>query len=279
MKKIIVIGGSNIDIITKSENTFRLKDSNPGSHHISFGGVARNIAVDLKILGHEVTLLTVIPEDIFGHQMTLDAKNMGIRVIGPSVFVSTMYVSIQNQDGDLIGAVASMDAMKHLNESIIKTLESEILSHDIIICDTNVSEVALKRISQLNHSHKYIELVSIEKAKKVKPYLKNFQMIKGNEHEIQTLFDTSSHETIQQLAEQQIIIMTCGNKGVYQFGPYASFYQGPTIQPVNTSGAGDAFFAGYIDGMILGNNPLKRGYEIARRALFNHRSTIQGDNI
>ena len=276
MRKIIVIGGSNVDVITKSDHTFRLHDSNPGTHDISFGGVARNIAVDLKVLGHDVTLLTVMPEDVFGKRMTDEALHMGIHVIGPSVEVSPMYVSIQNDDGDLIGAIASMESMTYLNARVIERHQALILSHDMIICDTNVSEEVLNTMSQLGHQHKFIELVSIEKAKKVKPFMKHFNVIKGNEREIEALFGSSDHTHVQKMIEKQRVIMTCGEKGVYEFGIRPSYFLGEIVKPVNTSGAGDAFFAGYIDGMIHDIDPLERGYDIAKRALLNHGSTIKG---
>lgn len=277
MRKIIVIGGSNVDVITKSDHQFRLNDSNPGTHDMSFGGVARNIAVDLRVLGYEVTLLSVMPQDVFGKRMTEEAIQMGIHVLGPNVDVSPMYVSIQNSDGDLIGAIASMEPMKHLNARVIESHQALILSHDMIICDTNVLEDVLHKISLLNHRHKYIELVSSEKAKKVKPFIKYFDVIKGNEHEIEVLFGSREPAHIQKMLADQRVIMTCGKKGVYEFGIRTSFYQGEMIHPVNTSGAGDAFLAGYVDGMIKDLDPLKRGYDIAKLALLNHRSTIKGD--
>jgi pseudouridine kinase len=279
MKKIIVIGGSNVDVITKSDQHFRLYDSNPGTHYMSFGGVARNIAVNLNVLGYDVTLLSVMPEDVFGKQMIDEAIQMGIYVIGPSVEVSPMYVSIQNDDGDLIGAVASMEPMKYLDARVIETNQDLILSHDVIICDANVSVDVLQRISELDHRFKCIELVSSEKAKKVKPFMHHFHVIKGNENEIKVLFGSSNHTHIQKMLDNQRVMMTCGEKGVYEFGRQPSFFQGEVIQPVNTSGAGDAFLAGYIDGIFNHTNPLKRGYDIAKRALLNQGSTIKGDSI
>lgn len=48
--KILVIGGTNIDINATSINEIVLKDSNIGNIEISIGGVAKNIAENLARL-------------------------------------------------------------------------------------------------------------------------------------------------------------------------------------------------------------------------------------
>ena len=57
--KICVIGGANIDITGKAAFKFIYGDSNPGTVRLSLGGVARNIAHNLTLLGDEVNLLTI----------------------------------------------------------------------------------------------------------------------------------------------------------------------------------------------------------------------------
>ncbi len=54
MPYIVVAGGVNVDIGAQSFQKLRTKDSNPGHVHMSLGGVGRNIAHDLRLLGAEV---------------------------------------------------------------------------------------------------------------------------------------------------------------------------------------------------------------------------------
>ncbi len=66
MLKICVIGGANVDITASSEEAFRIGDSNPGRVEVSWGGVGRNIAHNLALLGDEVQLLTIFGGGLFG---------------------------------------------------------------------------------------------------------------------------------------------------------------------------------------------------------------------
>ena len=50
--RICVIGGANADIIATSFGVFVPNDSNPGSVRLTAGGVGRNIAHNLALLGY-----------------------------------------------------------------------------------------------------------------------------------------------------------------------------------------------------------------------------------
>ena len=57
--RICVIGGANVDITATSGRAFQFGDSNPGTVQVSWGGVGRNIAHNLALLGDEVELVTI----------------------------------------------------------------------------------------------------------------------------------------------------------------------------------------------------------------------------
>ena len=61
--EVVVIGGVNIDIGGRAFGPLKMKDSNPGKVTVSLGGVGRNIAHNLRLLGTEVCLLTALGED------------------------------------------------------------------------------------------------------------------------------------------------------------------------------------------------------------------------
>ena len=64
--RICVICGANADIIATSFNAFVPGDSNPGTVRLNAGGVGRNIAHNLALLGDEVVFLTLFGGDDFG---------------------------------------------------------------------------------------------------------------------------------------------------------------------------------------------------------------------
>lgn len=63
MSKILVIGAQNIDIFAQAAKKFVKGDSNPATINMAFGGVGRNVAVNLKRLGHDVHFLSVFGDD------------------------------------------------------------------------------------------------------------------------------------------------------------------------------------------------------------------------
>ena len=56
----VVCGGVNIDIGAHSFAPLRAKDSNPGKVELSLGGVGRNIAHNMRLLGVPTYLLTAV---------------------------------------------------------------------------------------------------------------------------------------------------------------------------------------------------------------------------
>ena len=76
--KITVIGESNIDINVVSQSKPRQGSCAPGCIAFHHGGVARNIAHNLCLLGHEVRLMTVFGGDELATRMIEDCKHIGM---------------------------------------------------------------------------------------------------------------------------------------------------------------------------------------------------------
>ena len=62
---VYVIGGVNMDISGTPAAPLRAGDSNPGRITLSPGGVGRNIAENLRLLGRKVSLITIMGEDTY----------------------------------------------------------------------------------------------------------------------------------------------------------------------------------------------------------------------
>ena len=271
---IIVIGGMNIDILATTNQPFQLEDSNPGHHVIDTGGVGFNIAYDLSLLYQKVSFFTVIGEDQF-HNLLKDAcEKQHIQVYSPYSNKSSLYIALFDDQGDLYGAVASMDAMEALNASFLKQYESMLKQADVIICDTNVSKDALSYIAQLQHPFKIIELVSAEKAKKIKGIQDGFHWIKGNHKEVNALFSTSS--IAGSLQPEQAVIVTNQTKDAQFISKEQTrtYHIKTSTEVVNTSGAGDAFLVGCIDGYLKGKDILKQGHTMSLCALKSKNSKM-----
>ena len=64
--RFCIIGGANADIVATTFNHFVPNDSNPGTIRLVAGGVGRNIAHNLALLGNEVVFLSLFGGDTFG---------------------------------------------------------------------------------------------------------------------------------------------------------------------------------------------------------------------
>ena len=78
--RFLVIGGANADITATTTKPFVAGDSNPGTIRLTAGGVARNIAHNLALLGDEVVFLTIFGGDVFGFLTADSCRKVGINV-------------------------------------------------------------------------------------------------------------------------------------------------------------------------------------------------------
>ena len=75
---VTVIGGANVDIGGRSAAALALRDSNPGFVSQRYGGVGRNIAHDLCLLGEHVRLITAIGGDLYGAGLRESCLRLGM---------------------------------------------------------------------------------------------------------------------------------------------------------------------------------------------------------
>jgi pseudouridine kinase len=271
--KITIIGGINLDILASAYPSFKHQDSNPGTHTMDAGGVGYNLAYNLRLLGYDVSFFTVIGDDDIGKKLKKACIDHHIQVYSPSSPQSCVYVSIFDHVGDMQAAIASMDAIQLLTPQWIHAYENVLQASDVIICDANISIEVLTYVSQLQHPFKIIELVSQEKALKLIYQKQGFHWIKGNEKEINILYKDAiqpsllKHQTIIMTnQESNATQVTSQEKCVYAFKKETHI--------VNSSGAGDAFLVGCLDGYLNQKDILKQGHFMALCALKNKSSTM-----
>ena len=76
----VVVGGVNMDIGGRSSGPLVPRDSNPGRVRMSLGGVGRNIAHNLALLGAEVHLLTAFGDDVQAQRVAASCGELGIDI-------------------------------------------------------------------------------------------------------------------------------------------------------------------------------------------------------
>ncbi len=255
---ISVIGGSNVDLSATLNDAFIAADSNPGHIDVGYGGVARNIAHNLALLGTRPQLFTVFGGDLFGGLLLDHCKQQGIDVHlseRDSSQRSGIYLCINNHGGEMIAAVADTEAIRLITPEWLEKKAGEINRAEFIIADANISEDSLRWLMENVTAPLFIDGVSSTKAHRVvnalhKMKLPYLHTLKLNLKEALAVTNTSTYaQAAQALLNMGIahVYITLSGEGVYCRNA-AEEWLFPILpgEIVNTTGAGDAFLAGVV---------------------------------
>jgi len=137
----------NIDMQGTCFSPFKAQDSNPGLLKISPGGVGRNIAENLVLLGVEVELVSILGDDEAASMLEESCAALGIGLDGTVRLEnspSCQYLCLLDCDGSLAGAVAAMQAMEKLGPDRLAENASLFDEAAIIIIDANIPESSIR---------------------------------------------------------------------------------------------------------------------------------------
>lgn len=136
----VVCGGVNIDIGAHSFAPLRAKDSNPGKVELSLGGVGRNIAHNMRLLGVPTYLLTAVGGDSRASQVEESCKELGIDLSHalrvPDGRTST-YVFVGDSDGDMAVAVSDMEICEKLTPDYFASQLDLLNGAAAVVVDAN----------------------------------------------------------------------------------------------------------------------------------------------
>lgn len=256
--RISVIGGANVDLSATLNDAFIASDSNPGHIDIGYGGVARNIAHNLSLLGAQTQLLTVFGGDLFGGLLHDYCHQQGIDVHlseRESSVRTGVYLCINNHGGEMIAAVADTEAIRAITPEWLAKRNGEINQSEFIVADTNITEDTIRYLLENVTVPLFIDGVSTTKAHRVMNALRKCKLpylhtLKLNLKEALAVTDSATYaEAAQRLLDAGVahVYITLGSEGVYCRNA-AEEWLFPALpgDVVNTTGAGDAFLAGVV---------------------------------
>lgn len=251
----------NMDIKAKSKNKLLAGDSNPSIIEISAGGVGRNIAHNLALLGVQTTLLSAAGRDSESSAVIRQTADAG--VITEHILLSESkkigkYIAILDAQGEMAMAVSDMDVLEELNKAYLEEKKEVILQSDFVVCDTNLSEDCLAYIITTCKAAQIplcIDPVSAAKAVKLQGMLNGIEILTPNLMELQILSGTvgSIEIAAQELNRLGVknIITTMGAKGLcHRSANKNTYYASIAKDIVDVTGAGDSLTAGLIYGLL-----------------------------
>lgn len=276
-----LIGASTVDYIATSKDRFVLKNKNAGTIKISFGGVMRNVAYSLGLLGDSCYFLSPIGNDLYGIKNKEELESKNIKVISPNVDKhSAIYLCLNDNDNDMICGLTDNSIFEYLNFDFIYKNKNIIEKCDFLVIDGNLDDDSLKKVFENFKDKKIIvEAVSTIKAKKFAPYLANIYLLKCNNYEAKAILnneDLTSEEILDEFNKRGLknCIISRGYKDVLYLdnGIKKRGKVNRADEFKNTTGCGDALFAGVIHSLSNYKSfeeGVKLGLKLAYLTLFS----------
>lgn len=256
MPRILVIGGANMDLAGRCDAPPRPGDSNPGRVKMSMGGVGRNIAHNLALLGAEAWLLTALGDDEPGRIMRESCREAGIE-LALSVEVpggrSGTYMALLDHTGDMALAVNDMAVLDALTAEALAPRLAEIRAFDALVVDANVPEDTLRWLGETVDIPIVADPVSCHKCGRLRPLLPHLTAIKPNRMEAEALSGVTITDEAS-LRSAAAALLDAGVENVFislsTEGIYARNRRGdevrlpcPAVTVANATGGGDAMAA------------------------------------
>ena len=268
----VVVGGVNVDIGGQSFAPLVPSDSNPGTVRLSLGGVGRNIAHNLSLLGTDVHLLTAYGDDLHGERVAASCSELGIdlshalRIPGGS---TSTYLYLADDRGEMALAVSDMEICKKITPGYLAGQLPLLQNAQVVVADANLSEDSLEFLANNCPVPLFVDPVSTVKAKKLLPILGKIHTLKPNRLEAELLSGVriESQKDLEKAADVLTelgvhrMFISLGADGVYAaMGQERLHLKNLPGKMVNTTGCGDAFMAAlvwaYLEGMDLKNTAL-----------------------
>ena len=255
---VVVVGGANVDIGGRSWGKLVDADSNPGLVSLSLGGVGRNIAHNLSLLGTDVRMLTAYGDDLYGQQLSTACTAAGIDMTSALKLRddrTSTYLYITGPDGDMALAVSDMTICEQITPEYLAAHFTLLQNAQAVVCDTNIPAESLQYLAEHCTAPLFCDPVSTIKAEKLRPILGKIHTLKPNRIEAELLSgisirtDTDMEQAAQALLDMglQRVFISLGGDGIYAATRSGSCrMENLPCRMVNTTGCGDSAMAALV---------------------------------
>ena len=253
-----VVGGVNVDIGGKAYKALIPGDSNPGQVSISLGGVGRNIAHNLALMGTDVRLLTAFGQDVHGQRIAASCAELGIdagSALKVADVATSTYLYIADPGGEMTVALSDMQICERITPAYLASNLPTLQNAQVVVADTNIPAESLIYLAENVTAPLFCDPVSTVKAEKLRPILHRIHTLKPNRMEAALLSGVSirTKEDAEQAAQVLIdkgvqrVFLSMGADGVYAATKeQALWLENIPGKLVSTTGCGDAFMAALV---------------------------------
>ena len=262
---IAVVGGVNVDVGGRSFAPLVAGDSNPGVIRSSLGGVGRNIAHNLALLGADVKLVTALGDDDGARRVreSCSALGIGLHALTVPDAATSSYLFLCAPDGDMAMAVSDMEIYTRLTPERLEAVLPVLNAAALVVLDANLPAPSLDYLAAEVAAPLFADPVSAAKAPRLSGALPRLHTLKPNRIEAAALSGVpiTDEDSLLRAADALLaaglrrVFITLGQDGVLAVEGTARLRlpNPPLSRRVNASGCGDAFTAALAFAALRGD--------------------------
>lgn len=279
---IVVIGAAFVDIKGYPNGQYIPAGRNAGRVIQVHGGVSRNVVEDIANVELKPTYVSVVDHsgistDVL-EQLKRHKVNTGfVRRVEDGLGT---WLAVFDHKGDVVGSVSKRPDLSAIYDILVEHGDEIVSGADSVIVEIDMEPAILKEVFSLAEKYGkeiYAVVSNMSIAMERRDLLKKTACVVCNEQEAEILF-SETYEGMDVQTQARIIsdrinqarirriIVTLGERGAVYAEQGGSFGFCPAQETavVDTTGAGDAFFAGAAIGLTYGKS-LKEACVIGTR--------------
>lgn len=265
-RPVICIGAALVDELFHATDKIILATTSDATVTRTAGGVSRNIAHQLALLGVPVQLISVFGNDSDGDWLKQVCRNAGVQLDAAITIdaLSGKYTGILNVDGSLYTAFLTNAATHLITPEHLEWNIDLLKSASVLLCDANLSVESMEWLlgfSKTTGIPFIIEPVSVPPASKLASVdLRGLYLITPNEDELPVI----CHEPLPSTKKQVEELLDRGVQNVWLHnGIHGSTIisrdktislHASLVDVLDCTGAGDGSLSGFLLGKHLGKD-------------------------
>lgn len=295
MTHTAVIGVVFVDMKGFPHGKYIPTGRNIGDVKIVHGGVSRNVAQNLANVGNDVTFVTMFEPDALGGDVrsSLAANGVDLTYAIEAPAGMGMWLAVMDENGDLAGSISRQPDSSRLDELLRRRGDEIMKNCTDVVLEVDISERIADRVFDLAEKHGrdiYVIVGNMGVILKRQKLLSKARLLVLNEIEAGLLFgcefDPADPDHVLEVtrtgaAKRGIrqIVVTLGSHGSVYFDSRTGESGFVPVEPtrlVDSTGAGDAFFSGTVDGLIHGlglREACRRGTHLASLTIQTEENT------
>lgn len=279
---IVVFGAVFVDIKGYPIDQFIPQGRNVGRIIQVHGGVSRNVVEDIANLELLPTYVSVVDDTGIGKDVVEKLKR---HKVNTDYIVETpdglgTWLAIFDNNGDVAASISKRPDLSKINEVLDKYGDKIISECDSVVVEIDMEEDLLKRIFELSEKYNkriFAVVSNMSIAMERRDLLSRVSCLVCNEQEAELLFseeyDLNDIWHLEQVlikkveqAELKSMVVTLGERGAVYASRDGEHGFCPPLKTdvIDTTGAGDAIFAGIAVGLTYGKS-LKEACNIGTR--------------